>query len=192
MYPHVAHVFIDGAYLRARGLDFSAPYPDPRHLARSVVGHSIVQDWAAIRSNSTNTLLGRVTYYDAAPDGGADPALQEYWRTIELQPDTHLRFGALQGLKAKARQKGVDVQLAVDMLAGSFAGLFDVAVLVAGDADFVPVVEEVKRHGVMVVVSAAAPSLSDALLRVADRLLPITKESQLLRSLPISVTLSGT
>jgi uncharacterized LabA/DUF88 family protein len=57
------------------------------------------------------------------------------------------------------------------MLVGAFTGLFSVAVLVAGDADFVPVVNEVKRRGVMVVVAAAPSdgSLSDDLKRAADR-----------------------
>ena len=105
-----------------------------------------------------------------------------------MQPDMHLGFGALRGLKRKARQKGVDAQIAVDMLVGAFSGLFDVAVLIAGDADFVPVVEEVKRRGVMVAVAASASSLAEDLLRVADRHVPITGESKMLRSIPITAT----
>ena len=116
-----------------------------------------------------NAFLGRVIFYDALPDSGADPQLDAYWKAIELQDDTHLGFGALRGLKKKARQKGVDVQIAVDMLTGAFAGAFDIAVLIAGDADFVPVVEEVKRRSVMVVVAAEATSMAEDLRRVADR-----------------------
>ena len=59
--------------------------------------------------------------------------------------------------------------LAVDMLVGAHRLIYDLAVLVAGDADFVPVVEEVRREGRMVLVVANRASLSDGLRRSADR-----------------------
>ena len=173
MYPHVAHVFIDGGYLRAVGRDNGCAWPNPSALAKKIVASSTVQSWSSNPVNNVNAFLGRATFYDALPENGANADLEEYWRTIELQDDMHLGFGALRGLKRKARQKGVDVQIAVDMPAGAFGGAFDIAVLVAGDADFVPVVEEVKRHGVMVVVAAESQSLADDLRRVADRNLEI-------------------
>jgi uncharacterized LabA/DUF88 family protein len=59
------------------------------------------------------------------------------------------------------------------MLVGSFSNLFDIAVLVAGDADFVPVVEEVKRKGVMVTVAGVSASVADDLRRASDRFIEI-------------------
>ncbi len=191
MFPHVAHVFIDGGYLREIGRELSAPFPDPGALAKMIVETTIVQNWAADPARSANALLGRTTYYDAIPDAGPEPDIEEYWKTIELQPEMHLGFGALRGLKKKAKQKGVDAQIAVDMLVGAFSSLFDIAVLIAGDADFVPVVEEVKRRGVMVALAAPANSLSDDLRRVADRYVPITRESKMLRSIPIKATIQA-
>jgi uncharacterized LabA/DUF88 family protein len=169
MHPHVAHVFIDGGYLRAVGRDNGCAFPNPAELAKRIVASPTVQSWSANPSSMVNTFHGRTTFYDALPDSVGDPNLDEYWRAIELQDDMHLGFGALRGLKRKARQKGVDVQIAVDMLVGAFQGAYDVAVLLAGDADFVPVVEEVKRRSVMVVVAAEPASMSDDLRRVADR-----------------------
>lgn len=181
MYPHVAHVFIDGGYLREIGREQGTAFPNPRYLAKTIVESPTVQNWAANPTSHVNAFLGRTTYYDAIPDAGAVPEIEEYWRAIELQEDVHLGFGALRGLKRKARQKGVDAQIAVDMLVGAFSSVFDVAVLVAGDADFVPVVEEVKRRGVMVVIAASPASLADDLRRVADRHMPITSQSKLLQ-----------
>jgi uncharacterized LabA/DUF88 family protein len=86
--------------------------------------------------------------------------------------DTELGFASVRGgtRKRPPRQKGVDTLIAVDMLVGAFTQLFSVAILVAGEADFVPVVNEVKRRGVMIVVAAANDgSLSDDLRRAADR-----------------------
>lgn len=43
--------------------------------------------------------------------------------------------------------KGVDIALTKEMLSHAFRDNYDVAALVAGDADYVPLVEEVKRLG---------------------------------------------
>lgn len=188
MYPHLSYVFIDGAYLRGLAHDWGIAAPNPRKLATGVVESGQVQTWAFDPTKHPNALLGRITYYDALPDDEAErsPDLEDYWKAIEVLDDVHLGFGALKGLKRKVRQKGVDALIAVDMLVGAFSGLFDIAVLVAGDADFVPVVEEVKRRGVMVAVAASTASLADDLRRVADRFIDIPKGSQWLEPMRVN------
>ena len=159
---------------------------NPRNLATRMMGHPTVQSWAADSRTRHNALLGRVTYYDALPDedqengengeNGEATDLQAYWRTIELLPDVHLGFGALRGLGRRVRQKGVDTLIAVDMLVGAFSGIFDMAVLVSGDADFTPVVEEVRRRGAMVAVAGVSTSVSGDLRRVADRYIELDSQ----------------
>jgi len=187
MYPHLVYAFMDGGYLRESAHDFGQCLVDPRKLAVRIVETVEVQTWAANPGTTFNSVLARVTYYDALPDE-TDPnetpdakaakaaELKDYWRAVELLPDTHLGFGKLVGTGQRLRQKAVDTLLATDMLVGAFSGLFDIALLVTGDADFVPVVEEVKRRGVMVVVAVAktGQSVSDDLIRVADRYVDLT------------------
>jgi uncharacterized LabA/DUF88 family protein len=171
-----AHAFVDGGYLRRLAADLRRDLPDPHRLMRAVSEHGQVQAWGARTSNNVNTILTRTIYYDARPDSDElDAPLSDYWRTIELLPDTHLGFGSLRGGTGKKppRQKGVDTLIAVDMLVGAFERLFSVAILAAGDADFVPVVLEVRRRGVMVVVAASETSISDELRRSADRFVAI-------------------
>ncbi len=48
------------------------------------------------------------------------------------------------------REKGVDITLTKEMLVNAFHHNYDVAVLVAGDEDYVELVREVKRYGVVV------------------------------------------
>ena len=48
------------------------------------------------------------------------------------------------------KAKAVDVTLTKDLLANAFFNNYDVAVLIAGDGDYVPVVEELKRLGEVV------------------------------------------
>lgn len=79
--------------------------------------------------------------------------------------------------KAKgAEEKGVDMTLAVTMLSHAFARNFDVALLVAGDADYVRLVDEVKRHGPRVVVAAFESGLAPALRRAADGYIRLAEE----------------
>ena len=55
--------------------------------------------------------------------------------------------------KGQAKAKGVDITLATDLLGHAFRDHFDAAILVAGDGDYVPLVEEVKRTGKHVYVA---------------------------------------
>ncbi len=50
-------------------------------------------------------------------------------------------------------EKGVDVALAVDALQVGLDGKIDIAVLVAGDADFVPLVRALNKQGIRVVAA---------------------------------------
>ena len=177
-----AHAFVDGAYLRRLAKDKGWELPNPRLLSKAIVDSPEVQEWANAPTTYRGTSLTRIVYYDARPDADEDApdALREYWRAIELLKDTHLGFGSLRGgTKRRApRQKGVDTLIAVDMLVGAFTGLFKVAVLIAGDADFVPVVREVQRRGSMVVVAAHELSLSGDLRRAADRVVMIESDKK--------------
>lgn len=47
-------------------------------------------------------------------------------------------------------EKGVDVQIAVDLLVGAYENLYDTAVLVSSDTDLLPALEKVRLMGKMV------------------------------------------
>lgn len=185
MYPHLAHVFIDGGYLRGLAKAHRGKLVNPRAIAEVLANSTQVQTWAHDPGRHPNALLGSIHFYDAIPeaDQGRREEIEAYWRAVELLQDVHLGFGALRGLKRNMRQKGVDTLLAVDMLVGAFSGLFDIAVLLAGDADFVPVIEELKRRGVMVAVAGVSSSVSEDLRRVSDRFIEISLDDSWLPTL---------
>lgn len=168
-----AHAFVDGAYLRAVAKRAGKPWANPYVLAQKVIGDYSIQSWAGDPRNAKNTALARVTYYDARGERAEAlaPDIEAYWMAVELLPDTQLGFGWLRPSEhgRARRQKAVDTLIAVDMLVGAFTGVFKVALLIAGDADFVPVVDEVKRRGVMVVLATDQASASEELRRCADR-----------------------
>jgi NYN domain-containing protein len=68
------------------------------------------------------------------------------------------------------KTKGVDITLTKGTLSHAFLGNYEAAVLVAGDADYVPLVEEVKRLGKLVyIVFFESQGLSPELRRSADQ-----------------------
>lgn len=70
----------------------------------------------------------------------------------------------------QAKSKGVDIALSKDVLSHAFQDHYDAAVLIAGDGDYVPLVEEVKRLGKLVYVwFFEKEGLSPALRLAADR-----------------------
>jgi hypothetical protein len=65
--------------------------------------------------------------------------------------------------------KGVDIALTKDLLTHAFQNHYDTAILMSGDADYVPVVEEVKRFGKRVLLASfEGKSLSDELRLACD------------------------
>lgn len=64
--------------------------------------------------------------------------------------------------------KQVDISLSVEMLSHAHSNNYDVAVLVAGDQDYVPLVEAVKAQGRQVFVWFVQDGLSPMLRRSAD------------------------
>jgi uncharacterized LabA/DUF88 family protein len=72
-----------------------------------------------------------------------DKVREQIWR-IGFQPEVFKRPSG------ERKAKGVDIALTKDMLSNAFQDNYDVAVLVAGDGDYVPLVEEVKRLGKLV------------------------------------------
>ena len=100
------------------------------------------------------------------------PRRREKSKVAELPPGDE-RDDALARWKSKA----VDLALATDVLTLAGEGRYEVAVLFAGDADYVPVVEAVKRLGRHVVLGFFAGKghgLSDDLRISADEFVDLT------------------
>lgn len=137
---------------------------------------SAVREMGGYSPTMNSVFTRRMYFYDAIDpaSGTTDPDVERYWNAIERLHDTEVRFGTIRG--RPRRQKEVDILLAVDMLVGSFNKLFDVAVLVSGDEDFVPLVIEVRRRGVSVVVAGVSCTTSSELLRVADRYIDLSEQ----------------
>lgn len=70
------------------------------------------------------------------------------------------------------KSKGVDIALATDLLSNAYNDNFEVAVLVAGDGDYIPLISEVKRLGKVVYLAFFLDKvwgMNEELLLASDR-----------------------
>ena len=86
------------------------------------------------------------------------------------------RVVARDGYDAENRQqKEVDVAMACQMVVHALKDNYDVAVVVSGDRDFSPAIQEVQAGGKRVEVAAFEGSFSEELRRVADVYIDLDK-----------------
>jgi uncharacterized LabA/DUF88 family protein len=89
------------------------------------------------------------SYYYTSVQGGEDiiKSVKKRLWDAGYQPEVFKRP------RTRPNSKGADITLAKDLLSNAFLDNYVVAILVVGDGDFVPLVEEVKRLGKIVYVA---------------------------------------
>jgi len=92
------------------------------------------------------------TYYYNAPRNKEDDeekykAQQRFFDALQKTPYLELKLGRLEKRDGTLVEKGVDINLAVDMLRFAFQNTYDVAILISGDGDFASAVNAVKDLG---------------------------------------------
>lgn len=133
------------------------------HAAISQVLADVVED-------QTGTRPMRQLWYDAARD--ARPRAEH--RALAELPGVQIRLGWIIDLKnGGVRQKAVDTLIVRDLLRTAFRRSADEVVLLAGDGDLVPGVQEASEHGVVIHLwGIASPAQvlkqSDELVALAD------------------------
>ena len=125
--------------------------------------------------------LIRVYYYNAKVGLKEEPQRyrdqQAFFASVSAIPYCELRLGRLVYINwpnAPPYEKGVDIQLATDMITHSFKNNYDVAILVASDNDYVGALQAVKDNGKNVEVALFGKERTSRQLRVAtDRVITI-------------------
>lgn len=127
--------------------------------------------------------LVRIYYYNARVGRSEEPERyehqQKFFSSVQAIPYTELRLGRLvyhNWPNSPPYEKGVDIQLATDMITHSFKGNYDVAIMVGGDNDFVGALQAVKDNGKNVEVALFGNERTSVQLRkVADKVVSISK-----------------
>lgn len=131
--------------------------------------------------------LVRIYYYNAVVSQKEEPERfkeqEKYFAGVEAIPYTELRLGRLvynNWPNTPPIEKGVDIMLATDMLTHGFKNNYDVAILVAGDSDFVGALQAIKNNGKHIEVALFGHQKTSVPLRkVADKTINI--DSKMLR-----------
>lgn len=135
--------FVDGGYLESNlNKKWGSPLVDYVVLRNDLFSH--------IPSTGGRTLqLLRIYYYDAVDFTKPTPPEQaDKHKIINNTNFLELRLGRLKlDKEGKPRQKGVDTLLALDIVTKAYQNHFDIAILLAGDDDFLDVVKAVKNAG---------------------------------------------
>lgn len=121
--------------------------------------------------------LQRVVYVTASPIQSHNPDRFERWRKFEAmirrQQRVELKLGRLEGGPDRVYEKGVDILVAIELLAGAFKDQYDVAVVVSGDGDFADVAREVRGAGKLIFNAFFDLSKSYELSQAANAFVPL-------------------
>lgn len=175
-----SYLFVDGAYLDFVVNDYKSRISVDRSLDHPI--------WPIMNG------YDKVFYYHCLPARQKNENDEDYkircdkaeddFNSLRGFPGFHVFLGKAVSVGSRARQKGVDVQLAVHMLTFLHRGIVRNCSLLAGDSDFVPLVEALVLDGATVTVRAHRRSASTALVRAADRFQPITFFDQVFECMP--------
>lgn len=165
--------FIDGGYLQGslkaitggRTVNYEAvPYRFNQEFIKGRIQGEII----------------RVHYYDAIcePNEPDYEAQKTFFEGLNSTPFYEVKLASLVKLENGYRQKGVDVLLSIDLITKAYENHFDIAILLVGDRDFLPLVKAVKNlTGKRVFGVVFDKRYSEELYREFDKGFILTKDN---------------
>ena len=126
--------------------------------------------------------LIRIYYYNAIVGLKQEPeryrSQQQFFNSVQQVPYLEMRLGRLvytnMWPSSPPYEKGIDIMLTTDLLTHSFKQNYDIAILVAGDSDYVGAIQQVKNNGQNAEVALfGRQNTSRPLREVADRIIEI-------------------
>jgi uncharacterized LabA/DUF88 family protein len=165
-------LFVDGENFVMRAQEFLQGHglglEEGKYYNRDVFvwfpDHPGTLQWPYASSKLPLELYAVRSYYYTSVTGDdklIEQVREQLW-SLDFQPEVFKRTS--KGVKAK----GVDIALTKDMLTHAFFNHYDAAVLMSGDGDYVPLVDEVKRLGKIVCVAAFSSSGLSLALRLSS------------------------
>ena len=155
-------VFVDTSYLLA---SFYNSWETGARAQLEIDLPEVVNNLGSMVENQLGNRIHRQYWYDGIPDTGP----HRYQRALRTCDGVQLRTGQLIEWGERRTQKGVDTRLVADLVVNGLSEKFTDFVLVSGDADMIPGVEEVTRHGTrMHLYGFGWDSMSSALRHACD------------------------
>ena len=106
----------------------------------------------------------------STPEGKEKHSIQtKYYTEIQKLPGVEVRFGNLQGAGGELKEKNLDTQLTANMISLAAQNMFDTAILVSNDRDYVSAIEQTKNiFGKKIELLYFKGFISNSLWRLAD------------------------
>ena len=136
-------VFVDTSYLLA---SFYNSWDTGARAQLEIDLPEVVAVLGRMASEQLKQPIHRQYWYDGIPDSGP----HRYQRSLRSEPGVQLRAGQLIEWGDRRTQKAVDTRLVADMVITALKGNVSDIILVSGDADMLPGVEEAVNAGVRV------------------------------------------
>ncbi len=160
----VEYLFIDGAYLRKCLDSWSSKF---------FKGKPVELDFEILAKGFQKTF-----YYDClSPQNKGENQVdydnrlipqKNFFNSLREHNGFHVYEGTTSGTGGRARQKQIDIMIAVHMLSHTIRGNMSKTTLLAGDLDFKPVVDALVQEGMYVTLWCEKRSTSRELLYSAD------------------------
>lgn len=155
-------VFVDTSYLLA---SFYNAWETGARAQLEIDLPEVVNNLGSMIENQLGQKIQRQYWYDGIPDTGP----HRYQRALRTCDGVQLRTGQLIEWGDRRTQKGVDTRLVADLVVNGVSEKFTDFVLVSGDADMIPGVEEVTSRGArMHLYGFGWDSMSSALRHACD------------------------
>lgn len=136
-------VFVDTSYLLA---SFYNSWDTGARSQLEIDLPEVVSVLGRMASDQLKQPIHRQYWYDGIPESGP----HRYQRSLRSEPGVQLRAGQLIEWGDRRTQKAVDTRLVADMVIAAMKGNVSDIILVSGDADMLPGVEEAVNAGVRV------------------------------------------
>ena len=155
-------VFVDTSYLLA---SFYNSWETGARAQLEIDLPEVVSSLGSMIENQVGNPIHRQYWYDGIPDTGP----HRYQRALRVCDGVQLRTGQLIEWGERRTQKAVDTRLVADMIVSAMKGQVTDFVLVSGDADMIPGVQEAVNNGVRVhLYGFGWDSMSSALRHACD------------------------
>ncbi|GAB3078508.1 NYN domain-containing protein [Corynebacterium aquatimens] len=155
-------VFVDTSYLLA---SFYNSWETGARSQLEIDLPEVVSNLGSMVTHQLHQPIHRQFWYDGIPDSGP----HRYQRALRTCDGVQLRMGQLIEWGERRTQKGVDTRLVADLVVNAMRGQYSDFVLVSGDADMIPGVEEATSAGIRVhLYGFGWDSMSSALRHACD------------------------
>lgn len=156
------HIYVDTSYLLA---SFYNSWEIGARAQLEIDLPEVVRVLGSMVQNQLHQPVHRQYWYDGIPETGP----HRYQRALRTCDGVQLRAGTLIEWGERRTQKAVDTRLVADMVLSSVRREVTDIVLVSGDADMIPGVQEAVNHGIRVhLYGFGWDSMSSALRHACD------------------------